>query len=74
MTTLARAEPVSVVVDLTVAAVLLNAFVLRDARASGRNAWPYVIGTLLLGSFSPLLYFVVGAFWPGPPRAPRDGP
>ena len=49
-------------VDLTVAAVLLNAFLIRDAKTNGRNPWPFVFGTLLLGSFSPLLYFVIGAF------------
>src|SRR4051812_45923411 len=49
-------------VDLTVALVLLSAFVARDARRAGRKAWLYLVATPLVGSLAPLLYFVVGAF------------
>ena len=59
-----------ILTDLTVAVVLLSVFVLRDARATGRKAWPYLVGALLLGSLSPLLYFVVGAFQSPTPSTP----
>jgi hypothetical protein len=35
------------------------AWLWRDARANGRNPWPWMIATLLLGSFGPLVYLLV---------------
>jgi hypothetical protein len=32
----------------------------RDARSTGRNIWPWIIATLVAGSFGPLLYFITG--------------
>lgn len=46
--------------DLVVALVLVLVWLLADARRTGRNPWPWVIVTLLLGSFGPLLYLAVG--------------
>jgi len=37
------------------------AFLIRDAKAQGRNPWPWVIGTLFTGSIAPLLYFATAA-------------
>ena len=51
--------------DLTVSILLITAWMLRDARLSGRNAWPYVIGAVFVGSFAPLAYLLVGAFGRG---------
>jgi hypothetical protein len=54
-------------VDLGVAVVLANVLVIKDARANGRNPWPYVVSTAAVGSLAPLMYFVVGAIrerWP----------
>jgi hypothetical protein len=31
----------------------------RDASARGLNAWPFVLVTLVAGSFGPLFYLVV---------------
>lgn len=45
--------------DLVAALLLVLVFVFRDARARGRNPWPYLAITLVLGSFGPLLYFVL---------------
>ena len=45
-----------VFVDLVIALVLLLTFLVPHARAAGRNPWPWVAATLLLGSFGPLLY------------------
>jgi hypothetical protein len=30
----------------------------RDATAQGRNPWPWILATLALGSFGPLLYLL----------------
>ena len=43
--------------DLVIAAMLVLVFLIRDAKATGRNPWPWVIGTLFTGSIAPLLYF-----------------
>lgn len=46
--------------DLVIALLLLLSFLVPHARARGRNPWPWVAITLLLGSFGPLLYLASG--------------
>ena len=48
-----------VLADLVIACVLACIWMLNDARQRGGNAWPFVIITLVAGSFGPLLYLVV---------------
>lgn len=48
--------------DLIIACSLASLWMIRDARQSGRNPWPYVVITLTGGSFGPLLYLLVGEF------------
>ena len=43
--------------DLIIALILLLTYLVPQARAEGRNPYPWVILTLCLGSFGPLLYF-----------------
>ena len=50
-----------VLVDLVIALVLVMVWMWRDARASGRNAWPWLIATVALGSFGPLGYLLTRA-------------
>ncbi|MBY0588336.1 DUF2834 domain-containing protein [bacterium] len=44
--------------DLVIALVLVLTWLWRDARATGRNPWPWVVATLMLGSFGPLVYLL----------------
>jgi len=47
-----------VLVDLVIALTLVLVCMWRDARATGRNVWPWIVATLALGSFGPLLYLL----------------
>jgi hypothetical protein len=44
--------------DLVIALTLFLVWMWRDAQATGRNAWPWLIATLALGSIAPLLYLL----------------
>jgi len=47
-----------VIVDLVIACVLLLSWIIPEAKREGRNPWPFVVITLFLGSFGPLLYLI----------------
>lgn len=47
-----------VLADLVIALGLVLVWLWRDARASGRNPWPWTLLTLAAGSFGPLLYLL----------------
>jgi hypothetical protein len=49
---------VQVLADLTIALVLVLTWLWKDAKATGRNAWPWIVATLTLGSFAPLVYLL----------------
>lgn len=44
--------------DLVIALVMVLVWIWRDARAAGRNPWPWIVATLALGSFGPLVYLL----------------
>jgi len=44
--------------DLVIALSLFLVWMWRDARATGRNPWPWILVTLVAGSFGPLLYLL----------------
>jgi hypothetical protein len=47
-----------VLADLAIALALFVVWMWRDARANGRNPWPWLVLTLAAGSFGPLLYLL----------------
>lgn len=47
-----------VFVDLVIACVLCLTWLIPEAKRNGRNPVPFVVLTLFLGSFGPLLYIV----------------
>ncbi|MBL8381592.1 MAG: DUF2834 domain-containing protein [Burkholderiales bacterium] len=44
--------------DLVIALTLVMVWMWKDARATGRNPWPWIAATLLTGSFAPLVYLL----------------
>lgn len=49
---------IQIYVDLVIAAMLVNIWIWRDATSRGRNPWGWIIATMIVGSFSPLVYLL----------------
>lgn len=47
-----------VLADLVIALSLVMVWMWRDAKATGRNPWPWIVATLTTGSFGPLFYLL----------------
>lgn len=47
-----------VLADLVISLGLVLTWMWQDAKASGRNIWPWLLLTLTMGSFGPLIYLV----------------
>ena len=56
--------------DLVILALLAAIWMVADARRRGVSPWPYVLLTLVAGSFGPLAYLVVREVRDS--REPRD--
>jgi len=56
---LASPASMQILADLIILGGLSCLWMIVDARAHGANPWPYVVLTLLTGSFGPLLYLLV---------------
>lgn len=46
-------------VDLVIALTFIVVWMYRDMKGQGRNPWPWIIATLAVGAFSPLIYLLV---------------
>ena len=51
-----NAVTVQVSIDLVIALAMVSLWMVRDARARGTSAVPYLVLTLFLGSIGPLVY------------------
>ncbi len=51
--------PAQVFTDLVIVCVLAVFWMVPDARGRGLNPWPFVVLTLVGGSFGPLAYLIV---------------
>lgn len=47
-----------VLADLAIALSLAMIWIWRDAKETGRSAWPWIVATLIVGSFGPLVYLL----------------
>jgi hypothetical protein len=45
-------------VDLVIALSLVMVWMWQDAKATGRNVWPWIAAMLAFGSFGPLFYLL----------------
>lgn len=50
---------IQVLVDLVIALSLFLVWMWRDAKAAGRNPWPWLLLTLTTGSIGALVYLLV---------------
>lgn len=57
----AQSGGIQVFADLSIALLFFVLWMVPHARHTGRNPWPYIVMTLVLGSYGPLLYFALAS-------------
>lgn len=55
---LANSAAMQIAADLVIALLLVLVAIWRDAKAIGRNPWPWLVATVFVGSFAPLGYWL----------------
>ena len=50
---------IQIYIDLVIAILIFLVWLHRDAKEAGRNPWPWIIASLIVGSFAPLLYLLL---------------
>ncbi|MDA8140530.1 MAG: hypothetical protein M0036_17940 [Desulfobacteraceae bacterium] len=58
-----------VLADLVIALSLFLVWMWRDAKAAGRNPWPWLLLTLATGSIGPLIYLIFNGAKKSSPEA-----
>jgi hypothetical protein len=56
---LANLAGMQVLADLVIALAFFLVWMWQDAKKRGVSPWPWLVLTLLAGSFGPLIYFIV---------------
>ena len=56
---LANSAGIQVLVDLVIALAFFLVWMWNDAKKRGVSPWPWLILTLIAGSFGPLIYFLL---------------
>jgi len=49
---------VQIFADLVIAAIVIDIWIYRDAKRRGRNPWPWIVASPLVGMFAPLGYLL----------------
>ena len=57
-----------VLTDLVCALILVTSWMILDARQAGRTVWPYIVLTIVMGSYGPIAYLLLS-----PARQPQLG-
>lgn len=57
---------VQIYVDLVIAVAVICVWIHRDASDRGRNPWPWIAASLIVGMFSPLAYLLTRRVDPQP--------
>lgn len=55
-----------ILIDLAMGCLLISSWIKGDAEQRGVNPWPWIVGTLLVGTLAPLMYLIVREYQRSP--------